>query len=102
MTTASESELSAGNLERLAEILRATGHPVRLALLAELFRSPCCVSDIHRRLGISQPVASQHLAILRNCRLVSFEKEGASRCYALANPGVVRGILDIVTAEKSL
>lgn len=101
MGTAPESELSAENLDRLAEILKATAHPVRLALLAELLRSPYCVRDIHQCLGISQPVASQHLAILRNCRLVSFVKNGASRCYALENPGVVRGILDVVAAEKS-
>ena len=90
---------TAREIERLVEIMKAASHPIRIEILVELLRWPCCVSDIHTRLGITQPVASQHLTILRNNRLVSFEREGTTRCYSLRNPRVVRLLLDVLEED---
>ena len=96
MTT--KEKLSAREIDNLVEILKAAAHPIRMAILLELLHSPCCVSDIHQRLNISQPVASQHLTILRNSGMVTFERDGASRCYALKNPRIVEKIVEILNA----
>lgn len=47
----------------------------------------CCtrmnVSDIAESIGVTQPTASHHLAILRDAGLVTIEKEGRETYYSL-------------------
>ena len=75
-----------------ARLLRIIAHPTRLMILAELMEAEKCVNDIGDLLNVRQPNASQHLAILKENGLVAFRKEGASRCYYLARPGLVEGL----------
>lgn len=47
----------------------------------------CCrrlnVGDIAREIGVTQPTASHHLAILRDAGLVTIEREGRETYYSL-------------------
>ncbi len=69
-----------------AEWLRALAHPARLRILIGLRRRACNVSQLWRDLGISQPLASQHLLRLRRAVLVVGERRGRQTCYRLADP----------------
>ncbi len=69
-----------------AEAFKALGHPVRLALLAELGRGPRGVSELVHASGAAQATVSKHLAVLRRAGLVACEPHGRCRVYSLAAP----------------
>lgn len=77
---------SGSKTDRRIVVLRALAHPVRWKMLQGLCRSECNVSRIWQRLGISQPLASQHLNSLRRAGLVKTERRGQSICYQMADP----------------
>ena len=76
-----------------AERLRLLGHPVRLALLDELAKGPKCVTDIQELLEVRQANVSQHLAMLRQAKIVDFHEDGNIRCYYILRLGLVRDLL---------
>lgn len=61
--------------------LRALGHPVRLSLLRELCSAEHTVSQLADSLALRQPATSQHLAVLRDARLVAVRRDGNRRLY---------------------
>jgi DNA-binding transcriptional ArsR family regulator len=75
---------------RLAQRMRALAHPVRLQMLLGLCEQECHVNKIWQRLHISQPLASQHLRLLRRAGLVSAQRRGKKICYAVADPQIKR------------
>ena len=79
-----------------AVLLRQLGHPVRLALLSELSRGPKCVTDMRDLLEVRQANVSQHLALLRQARLVDFHEDGNVRCYYLLRPALVRDLMRLL------
>lgn len=82
-----------------AELLRVLGHPLRLALLADLVQGPRCVTDLQQLLNARQANISQHLAVLRQARLVDFREEGNTRCYYLRRPELVRALLAFLSVD---
>jgi ArsR family transcriptional regulator len=84
-------------LSRIAPLLRACGHPLRLRILCAIeSRSEPCVSELWSCLERSQPVVSQHLAVLKLLGIVSSRVVGNRRVYRIAEPFVralVRGLL---------
>jgi ArsR family transcriptional regulator len=68
---------------RLAELYKNFSDPTRLKILCELSLGELHVQEIADRLGMSQSAISHQLRILRNVRLVRFEKEGKTVRYAL-------------------
>ena len=84
-----------------ARLLRVIAHPTRLMMLAELMKGTKCVNDIRDLLEVSQPNVSQHLAVLKESGLVAFRKEGVSRCYYLARPGLVEGLFDLMARGEA-
>jgi len=87
------------NLRERAELLRQLGHPVRLAILEELMKGGKCVTDIRDLLEVPQPNVSQHLAVLRQQRIVDFSEEGKLRCYYLRRPALVRVLFEFISGE---
>jgi ArsR family transcriptional regulator, arsenate/arsenite/antimonite-responsive transcriptional repressor len=71
-------------LASLEEAFRAFADPTRLRILGLLAGGEICVCNIHECLGISQPMASRHLAYLRKKGLVRTRKDGLWVHYALA------------------
>ena len=75
--------------EMQASVLRMLAHPRRLEILHLLADGPMEVGRIAERLEISQPNASQHLALLRSSGLVQIERNGREVRYQLADPEVM-------------
>ena len=84
------------NFEDTARLLKLLGHPVRLALLNELSKGTKCVNDIRDLVEVRQANVSQHLAALRQERLVSCRVEGNMRCYYLLQPDFVCALLQLL------
>jgi DNA-binding transcriptional ArsR family regulator len=74
--------------DRLAEIMKALGHPVRLQIIEELGRADACVCHLEHFLGQRQAYISQQLARLRTAGLVTDQREGMNVYYSLADPSI--------------
>lgn len=83
-----------------AEVLKTLASPRRLEILHRLADGPCEVGRLAEELGMTQPNASQHLAVLRGAGVVEAEREGREVRYRLADPDVMvacsimRGVLE--------
>jgi DNA-binding transcriptional ArsR family regulator len=75
--------------QRQADMCAALGDVHRLLLVYAVANEPRNVSDLVRRIGLSQPAISRHLRILRECGVVTAERRGRSIYYAPADPRIV-------------
>ena len=82
-----------------ADQLRLLGHPLRLALLAELSKAPKCVTDIQDLLEVRQANVSQHLAVLRQAKIVDYHEEGNLRCYYILRPALLRDLMRLLKSD---
>lgn len=71
-----------------ARTLAALSDPTRRRIFERLRRRPHTVGEVARRARISQPAASQHLAVLRAARLVAARRDGARRLYRARPAGL--------------
>ena len=78
---------SAGTV-RIARTLKVCGHPIRLKLLRAIESSEPCVSDLWHCVAESQPVVSQHLAVLKREGIVASRVQGNRRIYFVTDPWV--------------
>lgn len=77
------------NQKRTAELMKALGHPARIAiieLLAE--RETCICGDITDELPLAQSTVSQHLKALKTASIIKGEIDGVRVCYCLDEDGV--------------
>ncbi len=86
---------------RLAEILKATAHPGRLAVLQLLTREECCVCDIAHTLEMPVSTVSQHLQRLRRAGLVHGRQEGKWVFYSLSESAGIVGVLAALNPEAA-
>lgn len=94
----------------LAAVLKACGHPLRLKILCAIEKGEeACVSELWNCLEQSQPVVSQHLAVLKRRGIVSSHVQGNRRVYTIANPvirslvtGLAESMKDIKSARRNL
>lgn len=63
----------------------ALADPHRRAMLDALRDGPCPVGELAGTLGLSQPMTSKHLRVLRDAGLVLVRKQAQQRIYAV-NP----------------
>lgn len=75
-------------IDTYAERLKVCGHPVRLKLLCLIEKQTACVTDLWQCLEQSQPVVSQHLAVLKEKDIVQSEVQGNKRIYSIKDPFV--------------
>ena len=71
-----------------AEFFKALANPVRIAILDRLRDGEKSVNDLAAPFDIEQAAVSQHLAVLRNKRLVQTRKEGNSVYYSITDPAI--------------
>jgi DNA-binding transcriptional ArsR family regulator len=68
----------------IATLIKALGHPARIAILEYLIKVDDCIcGDIVNELPLSQPTVSQHLRELKNAGLIKGTIEGNSICYCI-------------------
>ena len=73
--------------EQAAECLRTIGHPDRLRLIGLLLDAERhSVGELAERLGLSQPVVSTHLRLLKDRSLVRSERNGREVYYSVCEP----------------
>ena len=76
-------------------IFSALASPLRLALAHHLMHRPHSVSELHTCLGISQPLASHHLRILREAHVIDREQQGRTTIYRLKDDHISHIVLDV-------
>jgi arsenate reductase (thioredoxin) len=82
--------------DQVAARLAALADPVRLRLLGLLARGDCPVGTLAAALGLSQPLVSFHLKVLRQARIVEAERAGLFTYHRL-RPAAVAGLFDELT-----
>ena len=71
-------------IAQMAEILKALGHPARLAIMEHLAQSPSCIcNDIVDELPLAQPTISRHLSELKKVGLIEGTIDGKNVCYCI-------------------
>jgi ArsR family transcriptional regulator, zinc-responsive transcriptional repressor len=86
--------------EAAGELLKVLAAPARLAIVTELAEQARFVHELVDRLGMSQPLVSQHLRVLRGARLVAVERRGREAVYSLADQHVAHIVADAVHHSK--
>lgn len=84
-----------------AEFFKALWHPMRLGIVELLTHGEHTVMQILTAQGITQGLASQHLAVLRNAGVVGKRSEGSLRYYALREPAKTKAILHLASKRGS-
>jgi DNA-binding transcriptional ArsR family regulator len=85
-----------GPLEDAADLLRALASPHRLAIVRHLDGGARCVHELVDALGVSQPLVSQHLRVLRAGHVVRAERRGREIAYSLADDHIAHIVHDAV------
>lgn len=68
----------------LAQMLKALGHPARMAIVAHLLKVNSCIcNDLVNEIQLAQPTVSQHLKELKNTGIIKGNIEGTSICYCI-------------------
>jgi DNA-binding transcriptional ArsR family regulator len=75
-------------LMRAAETIRVLGHVDRIKIVEVLEAGDATVTEIQEKVGLSQPIASQHLARLRAHGIVQSSRDGQHVVYHLLEPKV--------------
>jgi DNA-binding transcriptional ArsR family regulator len=72
------------NHKKIFMAIRAVNHQRRQEIIAHLrAKGRCCVTSIYHDLKMEQSVASQHLKVLRDVRVVQVERVGKHRHYTM-------------------
>ncbi len=75
--------------ENLSQIFKGLAHPVRVKIVIGLLKKDeCNVSTMVEKLGVAQPVVSQHINILKNSGIVEGYRKGNQICYKVSNEEV--------------
>jgi len=68
----------------IAIMIKALGHPARIAIIEHLLKVDNCIcGDIVDMLPLAQATVSQHLKELRNAGLIKGNIEGKAICYCI-------------------
>jgi DNA-binding transcriptional ArsR family regulator len=87
--------------ELQARSFKALGHASRIAIVELMRNGPICSCEIEPKLGLSQSNIAKHLAILRDCGLVSSYRDGSRVMCEVADPRVFVAIDAIRAAAQA-
>ena len=82
------------HVDAVSVLFKALSSPVRLTVLIHLMTGAHTVHQLVEHLGVSQPLVSQHLRVLRAAGLVEATSSGRERLYAIADEHVVHIVRD--------
>lgn len=86
-----------GTLVAAGELLRALSAPIRIAIVLQLREGERCVHELVDALGITQPLISQHLRVLKAAKVVHGTRHGREVVYRLVDDHLSNIVLDAVT-----
>lgn len=79
-----KTEIFTDRQNKLAQMMKALGHPARIAIIQQLVKAKACIcGDLVDELGLAQATISQHLKELKNVGLIKGTIEGTSVCYCI-------------------
>ena len=83
-------------IDELAAMMKACGHPLRLRILCAIqLGEDTCVSELWNCLEQSQPVVSQHLAVLKRRGIVGIQA-GLTKHFKLNTYGLTKAKVERV------
>ncbi|KNA91996.1 metalloregulator ArsR/SmtB family transcription factor [Gordonia sp. w5E2] len=83
--------------EAASDLLRALASPMRIAIVLALQEDARCVHELVGSLGVSQPLVSQHLRVLKDAGVVSGERNGREIMYSLIDDHLAHIVTDALT-----
>lgn len=86
----------------VSELFSALSSPVRAAIVHQLTLGEQSVTSLVVELGISQPLVSQHLRVLRGARLVVTQRRGREVAYSLVDDHVAHVFLDALNHSQEI
>lgn len=69
--------------DKIQQLGKGIASPSRYKILELLMDGSKTVTELVDKIGLTQPAISQHLATLRECELVDFEKKGQEVYYTI-------------------
>ena len=78
----------------VARLFGALANPARCAIVERLTVEPRFVGELSQELGLSQPLVSQHIKVLREAHLVEGFRDGRVTRYRLLDEHVAHIFLD--------
>lgn len=81
-------------LSEAGDLLRALAAPVRIAIVLQLRTAESCVHDLVDALGVTQPLISQHLRVLKSAGVVRGERHGREVVYRLVDEHLAHIVVD--------
>ncbi|EOM75779.1 arsenical resistance operon repressor [Rhodococcus rhodnii LMG 5362] len=78
------------------DLLRALAAPVRIAIVLQLLEGDRCVHELVGSLGVTQPLISQHLRVLKAAGVVHGERSGREVMYRLVDDHLSHIVVDAV------
>ena len=84
-----KSEHFSDKQNNISSMLKALGHPARIAIFEYLLKTESCIcGDIVNKLPLAQPTVSQHLKELKQVGLIKGNIEGNAICYCIDEKGL--------------
>ncbi len=80
------------SIDSASKALQAMGHPMRLKILCILSSGEISVLEIVEALGTSQSNISQHLAVLKEQKIVSARRDGVQMFYSIQDARIFKMI----------
>lgn len=88
---ATKTEYFTDKQNEMAVLIKALGHPARIAILEYLIKTNSCIcGDIANEVPLAQPTISQHLKELKNVGLIQGTVEGTAICYCVNQKAIER------------
>ena len=73
----------------LADLFKIFADTTRIKILYALMESALCVAEISEAVSVSQSAVSHQLRILKNARLVKYQRDGKNIIYSISDNHVV-------------
>jgi len=81
------------HIECTAEVLKAIAHPTRLKILCTLNLQEMQVQSLVEEAGTSQSNISQHLALMKDCKILLTRRVANRIYYRVRDPRLIELIL---------
>lgn len=89
-------------LAEAGDLLRALAAPVRISIVLQLRVAERCVHELVDALGVTQPLISQHLRVLKSAGIVHGQRHGREVVYRLVDEHLSHIVVDAVAhAEET-
>ena len=85
-------------IDRAAELLKVLSHPIRLKIICQLGYTEKTVQELINSVGSTQSNVSQHLAIMRNNKVLQYRKNATQVLYSVSE----KAAIDIVQLLKKI